>query len=118
MTYHIITVITYHNISYHVILFDYNISQDRIYEGQDEGQKVVARKVEDAQKSLFPRIVWGPLGCHLLSSLVPKSRFRGPEKSYFSKKVLRIKKMQNYPLSIFHVAVWPESLPGADFSIF
>ena len=26
--------------------------------------------------------------------------------------------MQNYPLSIFHVAVWPESLPGADLTTF
>ena len=24
--------------------------------------------------------------------------------------------MQNCPLSIFHASVWPESLPGADFS--
>ena len=56
-------------------------------EGQDEGQKVATRKVEDGQKTLFPRNVWGPLGCHLLSSLVPKSRFRGSEKSYFPKKL-------------------------------
>ena len=87
-------------------------------EGQDEGQKVATRKVEDGQKAFFPRNVWGPLGCHLLSSLVPKSRFRGSGKSYFSKKVLRLKKMQNYPLSIFHAAVRPESLPGADLSTF
>ena len=26
--------------------------------------------------------------------------------------------MQNYPLSIFHASVWPESLPGADLSTF
>ena len=45
-------------------------------EGQDEGQKVATRKVEDGQKTLFPRNVLGPLGCHLLSSLVPKSRLR------------------------------------------
>ena len=101
MTYHIITVITYHNISYHVILFDYNISQDRIYEGQDEGQKVVARKVEDAQKSLFPRIVWGPLGCHLLSSLVPKSRFRGSGKITFFKKSFEVKKDAELPPEYF-----------------
>ena len=44
---------------------------------QEEGQKVATRKVEDGQKTLFPRIVPGPLGCHLLSSLIPKSRFRG-----------------------------------------
>ena len=55
-------------------------------EGQDEGQKVATRKVEDGQKTLFPRNVWGPLGCHLLSSLVPKSRFRGSGKIIFLKK--------------------------------
>ena len=87
-------------------------------EGQDEGQKVATRKVEDGQKTLFPRIVRGPLGCHLLSSLVPKSRFRGSGKIIFFKKVLRSQKMQNYPLSIFHAAVRPESLPGADLSTF
>ena len=65
-------------------------------EGQDEGQKVATRKVEDGRKTLFPRIVWGPLGCHLLSSLVPKSRFRGSGKIIFIKNVLRLKKMQNY----------------------
>ena len=54
-------------------------------EGQDEGQKVATRKVEDGQKTLFPRIVRGPLGCHLLSSLVPKSRFRGSGKKLFFK---------------------------------
>ena len=52
-------------------------------EGQDEGQKVATRKVEDGQKTLFPRIVRGPLGCHLLSSLVPKSRFRASGKKFF-----------------------------------
>ena len=31
-------------------------------EGQDEGQKVVTRKVEDGRKIFFPRIIWGPLG--------------------------------------------------------
>ena len=87
-------------------------------EGQDEGQKMATRKVEDGQKTLFPRNVWGPLGCHLLSSLVPKSRFRGSGKIIFFKKVLRLKKMQNYPLSIFHASVRPESLPGADLSTF
>ena len=70
------------------------------------------------QKTFFPRIVGGPLGCHLLSSLVPKSRFRASTKTYFSKKVLRFKMMQNYPLSIFHPSVRPESLLGADLSTF
>ena len=36
-------------------------------EGQDEGQEVVTKKVEIGQKALFPKNVWGPLGCHLLS---------------------------------------------------
>ena len=48
-------------------------------EGQDEGQKEATRKVDDGQKTLFPRIVRGPLGCHLLSSPVPKSRFRASD---------------------------------------
>ena len=70
------------------------------------------------QKTLFPRIVRGPLGCHLLSSLVPKSRFRGSGKKAFSSCKMRFKMMQNYSLSIFHAAVRPESLPGADLSTF
>ena len=82
-------------------------------EGQDEGQKVATKKVEDGRKTIFPRIVRGPLGCHLLSSLVPKSRFRGSGKIIFLSK-----KMQNYPLSIFHAAVRSESLPGAVLSTF
>ena len=45
-----------------------------------EEDKEVTRKVEDGQKPFFPRIVRGPLGCHLLS-LVPKSRFRCSGKS-------------------------------------
>ena len=87
-------------------------------EGQDEGQKVATRKVEDGQKTLFPRIVRGPLGCHLLSSLVPKSRFRGSEKNRFFDKKMRFKMIQNYTVSIFHPSVRPESLPGADLSTF
>ena len=41
---------------------------------------------------------------------------KGPRQ--FWEKVFRFKIMQNLPLSIFHVAVWPESLPGADLSTF
>ena len=41
------------------------------------------QKSQRYQKTLFPTIVQGPLGCHLLSSRVPKSRFRGSEKSFF-----------------------------------
>ena len=101
------------------ICFSYTFYIHPIHiEGQDEGQKVATRKVEDGQKTLFPRIVQGPLGCHLLSSLVPKSRFRGSGKKFFSSCKMRFKMMQNYPLSIFHASVRPESLPGADFSTF
>ena len=62
MIYHIIArhimsayyIITYHMISYHVIILYHNILEDGIYEGQDEGQKVATRKVEDGRKTLFP----------------------------------------------------------------
>ena len=70
-------------------------------EGQDEGQKVATRKVEDGQKTLFPRIVRGPLGCHLLSSLVPKSRFRGSGKIIFFKKSFEVKKDAELPPEYF-----------------
>ena len=59
-------------------------------EGQDEGQKEATRKVEDGRKTLFPRNVWEPLGCHLLSSLVPKSRFRASEKIMFTEQSFEI----------------------------
>ena len=87
-------------------------------EGQDEGQKVATRKVEDGQKTLFQKMfgdLWGVICYH---HWYPRAGLEGREKSYFSKKVLRLKKMQNHPLSIFHVAVRPESLPGADLSTF
>ena len=87
-------------------------------EGQDEGQKEATREVEDGQKTLFPRIVRGPLGCHLLSSLVPKSRFRGSGKIIFFQRSFEVKKDVELPPEYFHVAVWPESLPGADLSTF
>ena len=76
---------------FYMFLYTFYIHPIHI-EGQDEGQKVATRKVEDGQKTLFPRNVWGPLGCHLLSSLVPKSRFRGSGKIIFFKKSLEIKK--------------------------
>ena len=94
MKYHIIT---YHiKSSYYIIT--YHVGQD---EGQDEGQKVATRKVEDGQKTLFPRIVRGPLGCHLLSSLVPKSRFRGSGKIIFFKKSFEVKKDAELPPEYF-----------------
>ena len=45
---------------------------------------MATRKVEDGKKTLFPRIFRGPFGCHLPSSLVPESRFRGAGKEFFS----------------------------------
>ena len=59
------------------------VSRGKNWKVRMKGQKVATRKVEDGQKTLFPRIVRGPLGCHLLSSLVPKSGFRGSEKQFF-----------------------------------
>ena len=79
---------------------------------------MATRKVEDGQKTFFPRIVRGPLGCYLLSSLVPKSRYRGSGKIIFFTKVLRLEKMQHDPLSIFHAAVRPESSPGVDLGAY
>ena len=70
-------------------------------EGQDEGQKVATRKVEDGQKTLFPRIVRGPLGCHLLSSLVPESKFRGSGKIIFFKRKIEVKKDAELPPEYF-----------------
>ena len=72
---------------------------------------MAARKVEDGQKTFFPRIVRGPLGCHLLSSLVPKSRFRGFGKIIFFKQSFKVKKKMQ---SISHPSVRPKSLAGAD----
>ena len=87
-------------------------------EGQDEGQKVATRKVEDGQKTLFfPEMfgdLWGVICYH---HWYPRAGLEGRENHIFQKK-MRSKKMQNYPLSIFHAAVRPESLPGADLSTF
>ena len=75
-------------------------------------------KLKMVKKHFFPEMfgdLWGVICYH---HWYPRAGLEGREKSYFSKKVLRSKKMQNYPLSIFHAAVRPESLPGADLSTF
>ena len=75
-------------------------------------------KLKMVKKHFFPELsgdLWGVICYH---HWYPRAGLEGREKSYFSKKVLRLKKMQNYPLSIFHVAVRPESSPGADLSTF
>ena len=77
-----------------------------------------SERLEMVKNHLFSQNCRGPLGCHLLSSLLPKSRFRGSGKKVFPKCKMTFKMMQNYPLSIFHAAVRPESLPGADLSTF
>ena len=55
-------------------------------EGQDEGQKVATRKVENGQKTLFPENVWGPWGVICYHHWYPRAGLEGREKSYFSKK--------------------------------
>ena len=97
---------------------DFLLAQEEdLLPAQEQDKATVTRKVEDGQKTLFPRIVQGPLGCHLLLWLVPKSRFRGSGKKN-PRWEMRFKMMQNYPLSIFHAWVRPESSPGADLSTF
>ena len=75
-------------------------------------------KLTMVKKRFFPKLLgdlWGVICYH---HWYPRAGLEGREKSHFSKKVVRSKKMQNYPLSIFHVAVRSESLPGADLSTF
>ena len=88
-----------------MILYTFYIHPIHI-EGQDEGQKVATRKVEDGRKTLFSRNGRGPLGCHLLSSLVPKSRFRGSEKNRFFKKSFEVKKDAELPPEYFPCGCW------------
>ena len=75
-------------------------------------------KLKMVKKHFFLELsgdLWGVICYH---HWYPRAGLEGREKSHISKKALRLKKMQNYPLSIFHAAVRPESLPGADFSTF
>ena len=73
-------------------------------------------KLKMVKKHFFPEMfgdLWGVICYH---HWYPRAGLEGREKSYFKKR--RSKKMQNYPLSIVHAAVRPESLPGADLSTF
>ena len=65
---------------------------------------MVTRKTEDGQETLFPSIVRGPLGCHLPSSLVPKSKFRGSRKS-FSEMRNGVQKDAEFPKHAKHTGV-------------
>ena len=58
-------------------------------------------KLKMLKKALFPTNVRGPLGCHLLSSLVPKSRFRGSGKIIFFKQSFEGKKDAELPPEYF-----------------
>ena len=74
-------------------------------------------KLKMVKKHFFPEMfgdLWGVICYHhwyLRAGLEP-------EKSFFPRCKMPFKMMQNYPLSIFHAAVRPESLPGADLSTF
>ena len=58
------------------------ISQNGVGAFQTSSSSTSLANLKNDQKTVFPRIVRGPLGCHLLSSLVPKSRFRASEKTH------------------------------------
>ena len=90
-------------VSYAIIWFDaHHATRCDTWWAIDEGQKVMTRKAQDGQKTLFTRNVWGPLGCHLLSSLVPKSRSRGSRKKIvFKMRHDFYKRCRITPLSIF-----------------
>ena len=76
-----------------------------------EVKKWSSEKLKMIKKHFFPELfgdLWGVICYH---HWYLRAGSEGRE------KVLRLRKMQNYPLSIFHVAVRPESLPGADFEL-
>ena len=107
----------------HFIYFLYTVYMHSIYISYTWKVKMKVKKrrpekLKMVEKHFFPEMfgdLWGVICYH---HWYPRAGLEGREKSYFSKKVLRLKKMQNYPLSIFHAAVRPESLPGADLSTF
>ena len=75
-----------------------------------EVKKWRPEKLKMVKKHFFPEMfgdLWGVICYH---HWCPRAGLEGREK--------RLKKMQNYPLSIFHAAVRPESSPGADLSTF
>ena len=72
-------------------------------EGQDEGQKVATRKVEDGQKTLFPEMfgdLWGVICYH---HWYPRAglEYRGSGKIIFFKKSFEIKKDAELPPEYF-----------------
>ena len=85
---------------------------------QEEDKEWSPEKLKMVRKRFFPELsgdLWGVICYH---HWYLRAGLEGPEKSFFSSCKMRFKMMQNYPLSIFHALVRPESLPGADLSIF
>lgn len=70
------------------------------FEVKMKAKKWQAEKLKMVKKTVFPRIVRGPWGCNLLSSLLPKSRFRGSEKS-FPRCEIAFKMIQNKTQNIY-----------------
>ena len=85
---------------------------------QEEDKEWSPEKSKMVDKHFFPELpgdLWGVICYH---HWYPRAGLEGPGKSFFSSCKMRFKMMQNYPLSIFHPSVRPESSPGADLSTF
>ena len=85
---------------------------------QEEDKEWSPEKLKMVKKHFFPELsgdLWGVICYH---HWYLRAGLEGPEKSFFSSCKMRFKMMQNYPLSIFHASVLPESLPGADLATF
>ena len=78
-----------------------------------KADQISPEKLKMVAKTRFPRIVWGPSGCYLLSLLVPKSKFRGSKKSFLEMSS-DIENPATLPPEYFPPSARPESSPGAD----
>ena len=99
-------------------LFAFYIHPIHILKVKMKVKKWRPEKLKMVKKRFFPEMfgdLWGVICYH---HWYPRAGLEGRENKCFSKKVVRSKKMHNYPLSIFHAAVRSESLPGADLSTF
>ena len=85
---------------------------------QKQDKEWSPEKLKMAKKHFFPELSGDLRGVICYHHWYLRAGLECREKSYFSKKLLRLKKMQNDPLSIFHPSVRPESSPGADSSTF
>ena len=94
------------------------MQEEEILLTQEEDKEWSPEKLKMVKKHFFPELsgdLWGVICYH---HWYPRAGLEGPEKSFSSSCKMRFKMMQNYPLSIFHASVRPESLPGADLSTF